>query len=40
VGFQDWPDELLPPQLRDANPLGIIRLVDGSWTRDAVLRRP
>jgi acyl-CoA reductase-like NAD-dependent aldehyde dehydrogenase len=40
VGFQDWPDELLPPQLRDANPLGILRLVDGSWTRDAVLRRP
>ena len=39
VGYQDWPDALLPPQLQDANPLGIVRLVDGAWTRAAVRRR-
>jgi NADP-dependent aldehyde dehydrogenase len=38
VGYQDWPDELLPPELQDANPLGIVRLVDGVWTRDPVHR--
>lgn len=26
VAYQDWPDELLPPQLQDANPLRIDRL--------------
>ncbi len=25
VAYQDWPQELLPPQLRDGNPLGIPR---------------
>jgi NADP-dependent aldehyde dehydrogenase len=29
VCWQDWPHELLPPELRDDNPLGIVRLVDG-----------
>lgn len=29
VCWQDWPHELLPPELRDDNPLGIIRLIDG-----------
>jgi NADP-dependent aldehyde dehydrogenase len=38
VGYQDWPDALLPPELQDANPLGIVRLVDGVWTRDPVQR--
>jgi len=27
VAYQDWPDELLPPELQDANPLGIPRRV-------------
>ena len=27
--WQDWPEELLPVELRDSNPLGIQRLVDG-----------
>ncbi|MBS1677947.1 MAG: aldehyde dehydrogenase family protein [Actinobacteria bacterium] len=36
VGYQGVPDELLPPALRDANPLGLLRQVDGEWTRDAV----
>jgi NADP-dependent aldehyde dehydrogenase len=29
VCYQDVPDALLPPALRNANPLGIDRLVDG-----------
>lgn len=29
--YQDCPDELLPPELREANPSGIRRLVDGQW---------
>lgn len=29
--WQDWPSELLPVELRDDNPLGIPRQVDGVW---------
>ncbi|MGS2643047.1 aldehyde dehydrogenase (NADP(+)) [Streptosporangium sp. LJ11] len=29
TAYQDWPAELLPPELRDDNPLGIPRRVDG-----------
>lgn len=29
VTYQSWPDSLLPPELRDGNPLGIPRRVDG-----------
>jgi alpha-ketoglutaric semialdehyde dehydrogenase len=29
VAYQDLPDALLPPELRDSNPLGIDRLMDG-----------
>jgi NADP-dependent aldehyde dehydrogenase len=36
VGYQGWPDGLLPAELQDANPLGIVRLVDGVYTRDPV----
>lgn len=32
VCYQDVPDHLLPPPLKDANPLGIPRLVDGIRT--------
>jgi NADP-dependent aldehyde dehydrogenase len=32
VCYQDVPDQLLPPALQDANPLGISRLVDGIRT--------
>ncbi|NUR85694.1 MAG: aldehyde dehydrogenase (NADP(+)) [Nonomuraea sp.] len=28
--YQDWPEELLPEELREDNPLGIPRRVDGS----------
>ncbi|MEU4832009.1 aldehyde dehydrogenase (NADP(+)) [Streptosporangium sp. NPDC023615] len=30
TAYQDWPAELLPPELRDDNPLGIPRRVDGT----------
>lgn len=33
--FQDWPQDALPEELRDANPRGLLRLVDGRPTRDA-----
>ena len=29
VSYQDLPDDLLPDALKQANPLGIERLVDG-----------
>lgn len=33
VAYQDTPADLLPPDLRDDNPRGILRLVDGKPTR-------
>ncbi|MCU1735043.1 MULTISPECIES: aldehyde dehydrogenase (NADP(+)) [unclassified Pseudomonas] len=33
VCFQNYPDELLPAALQDANPLGIPRLIDGEYSR-------
>lgn len=38
VCYQTFPDALLPTALQDANPLGLLRLVDGKYTRDAVHR--
>ena len=38
IAYQDVPDALLPPALRDANPLVIERTIDGRRTRDAVNR--
>ena len=34
VAYQDAPQRLLPAGLRDANPLGIIRRINGEWTRE------
>jgi NADP-dependent aldehyde dehydrogenase len=34
VCFQDYPDAALPKELQRANPLGILRLVNGKLTRD------
>jgi 2,5-dioxopentanoate dehydrogenase len=34
VAYQAFPDALLPEELRDANPRGLWRLVDGVLTRD------
>lgn len=36
VCFQNYPDALLPEALKDGNPLGIQRLVDGKHTADAL----
>jgi NADP-dependent aldehyde dehydrogenase len=32
VSFQDWPNAGLPDALKDENPLGITRMVDGKYT--------
>ena len=32
VCYQGFPDELLPPELQNANPLGLKRLVNGEWS--------
>jgi NADP-dependent aldehyde dehydrogenase len=31
VAFQNFPDALLPAELKDANPLQIWRLYNGAW---------
>ncbi len=33
VCFQDCPEELLPDELKDGNPMGIFRKVNGVWGR-------
>lgn len=33
VSYQDWPQELLPEALKDGNPLGILRKVDGAYLK-------
>ena len=35
VCYQDFPQAALPDELKDENPLGIWRLVNGAFTRDA-----
>ena len=36
VCYQDFPQAALPEELKNDNPLGIMRLVNGVYTRDAV----
>ena len=36
ICFQNYPDSLLPDVLKDANPLGLMRLVDGVGTREPI----
>ena len=36
VAYQNFPQSSLPVELRDANPRGIWRLVDGAMTREAL----
>jgi NADP-dependent aldehyde dehydrogenase len=38
VAYQTTPDALLPDALKDANPLGILRNIDGRITTDPVAR--
>jgi NADP-dependent aldehyde dehydrogenase len=33
VAWQGFPQEALPPELQDTNPLRLWRLVDGAWSR-------
>jgi len=40
VCYQDFPQFALPEELKDGNPLGILRLVDGAYTCDAIVRQP
>ncbi|MGB5418339.1 MAG: aldehyde dehydrogenase (NADP(+)), partial [Algibacter sp.] len=34
--YQDWPNELLPDELKNENPLGISRLVNGKRTENKI----
>ncbi|NNE26425.1 MAG: aldehyde dehydrogenase (NADP(+)), partial [Saprospiraceae bacterium] len=34
--YQDWPDQLLPDELKNENPLQISRLVNGNYTTDKI----
>src|SRR5213076_2514967 len=34
VCYQDFPDAALPPELQNANPLGLMRMVNGTFTRN------
>lgn len=36
VCYQNYPDELLPEALKNANPLGLLRLVNGEQTKESV----
>ncbi len=33
IAYQDMPHDLLPEALKDGNPLGILRQVDGEWKK-------
>ncbi|HBL32021.1 MAG TPA: aldehyde dehydrogenase (NADP(+)) [Acidobacteria bacterium] len=39
VAWQGFPQDALPPELQDGNPLGIWRLVDGAWGQQALFAR-
>ncbi len=36
ISYQDWPDSLLPKELKNSNPLGISRLVDNIHTNSSI----
>jgi len=36
VSFQGWPEEALPVELQNSNPLAIMRQVNGSHTKNAI----
>ena len=36
VCYQNYPQTLLPEALRDGNPLGLRRLVNGQWSEGAI----
>ena len=36
ISFQNWPDELLPDELKNNNPLNIWRIVNNEFTKNAI----
>jgi NADP-dependent aldehyde dehydrogenase len=36
IAYQNWPDSLLPEELKNKNPLGIWRTVNNELTREPV----
>jgi 2,5-dioxopentanoate dehydrogenase len=40
VCYQGFPNDALPDELKDANPLGIWRMVDGQITRESIVPPP
>ena len=36
IAWQNWPDDLLPQELKNENALQIWRTVNNSWTKDAI----
>lgn len=36
VSYQNWPSDLLPEALKDKNPLGILRMVNGSYSNSPI----
>ena len=34
--YQDWPNDLLPDELKNENPLGILRRVNGNQSKDEI----
>ena len=36
VAYQSWPDEQLPDELKNENPLDIWRMVDHQWLKDSI----
>ncbi|WP_448634307.1 aldehyde dehydrogenase (NADP(+)) [Pedobacter panaciterrae] len=33
LAWQNWPDEMLPDELKEKNPLNIFRLINNKWTK-------
>ena len=38
VCFQGYPDRMLPEALQDGNPLGLRRLINGTWSEAPIIR--
>lgn len=36
VSYQNWSDDLLPDELKNANPLGVWRTINGQWSNSAI----
>ncbi len=40
ICYQNTPETMLPPELRNGNPLNLRRLVNGEWTEEGVGKKP